>query len=255
MEHSSQSRSADRIERRLAGISELLTRLTGVRHKLALAVEVCWPGCVALILATLLAGAAAVHVHKREDARLQERRWMDVLSELRRRVEAELALGFKLADSGRAQDLLEGALVISKDLRELTVFDPRGQVLFDTDRSGIGEQARDAWRSAASHAAWRIRSADDVSIGLPLRGPQQDVAGQITLSFSVSGRGVPWLPLVSASLLVTGAVFGLALLPAARLKRALEPSHGPGEHRLDDAERRLAEVDAALSADPQEDPS
>lgn len=215
-----------------------------------LAIEVCWPACVALILATLLAGAATVHVQNREQARLEERRWLDMLSELRRRIEADLAFGFKLADSGRAQALLEGAVVKSKDLRELTVFDVQGQTLFDTDRSAIGEQVREAWRSAAGNAAWRVRSGDAVTIGLPLRGMHQDVAGQITLSFSVPANPLPWLSLASASLLLAGIAIVLATLPLARLKPALEPPHGPGERRLDHAEKRLAEVDAALSVDP-----
>lgn len=210
--------------------------------------EVSWPGCVALLLATLLAWASAVLVQNREQARLEEGRWRDVLLDLRRHIEIDLALGFNLVDSVRAQRLLEGAVARSNDLRALTVFGVGGETLFDTDRSAIGEAAPDAWRSAAGDTAWRVPGgAGDVTIGLPLHGPLGHVSGHITLTLSQPVHSLPWqLPVgVSGLLMVVAAA--LALLPVARLNLEQQA----GEHRLDDAEARLEVVDAALRIDPQ----
>lgn len=216
--------------------------------------EVAWPGCVVLILVTLLAWSSAVLVHNRELARLEEARWLDVLLDLRRQIETDLALGFALAHSVRAQGLLEGAVARSHDLQALTVFDVGGETLFDTDRSAIGESAPDTWRRAAGDAAWRVASGADttVTIGLPLRGPLGNVTGQVTLTLSLPADALPWLVPVGISVLLLGIAAALALLPLAQLDQRLESSQGTGEDRLDGAEGRLDVVDAALRVDPQE---
>ena len=217
---------------------------------MALAAEVSWPGCVALVLVVLLTCACALHTLDRERTRLREARWQDVLIGLRQQIEADLALGFDLEDSQRAERLLEVSLHENDELRELSVFDLRGQTLFDTDRSAIGEPVREAWRAAAGDAAWRVASGDAVAIGLPLHGPLGVVAGQITLTQSAPASAPAWIPVLSATLALAGIACLLALLPLARLSRALEPSRCAAGHRLDDAEERVAQVDAALRADP-----
>lgn len=219
---------------------------------MALALEVGWPAFIVLVLATLLGAAAALHVLEREQQQLQERRWLDVLSALRRRVEADLALGFKLADSERSQALLERTEDASAEVRELSIFDLQGQTLFDTDRSAIGERARPGWLLAAGTARWRVRTADAVTIGLPLMDRSRAVAGHITLTLSLPQQPMPWVPLAGGCLLVTGLALAFAMRPLARLEPALEPAHGAGEQRLDDAERRLAEVEAALHVGARE---
>lgn len=224
--------------------------LSSVRHRTALAAEVFWPGGVALVLAALLACACALHTLDRERTRLQEARWHDVLIGLRQQIEADLALGFDLEDSQRAERLLEVALHKNDELQELSVFDLGGQTLFDTDRSAIGEQVREAWRAAAGNAAWRVASEDAVAVGLPLHGPLGAVVGQITLTLSMPASAYAWVPMLNAALALAGIAALLALLPLARLSRALESSSCAGGYRLDDAEARVAQVDAALRFDP-----
>lgn len=224
--------------------------LSSFRRRTALAAEVFWPGCVALILATLLACSCALHVLDRERTRLQEARWHDVLIGLEQQIEAELALGFDLEDSQRAERLLEGALRLSDDLRQVTVFDARGQTLFDTDRSAVGEQVRDTWRGAGGQGAWRVASGETIAIGGPLRGPSGTVVGQIALTLATRQWSYPWAAMMGASVAIAGVGAVLTLLPMAGLGRALQAALGPAAHRLDDAETRVAKAEDALRATP-----
>ena len=211
--------------------------------------EVLWPGCAALMLAALVACCAAQHALDREHARLQEARWHDVLTGARQQLEAELALGFDLEDSQRAERLLESALQASDDLQELTIFDAGGVTLFATDRSAIGEPARDAWRLAAGEAAWRIAAGDTVAIGVPLHGPSGAIVGQLALTLSAPKGSYPW-PAMAAMALTLAAIAALwMLLPMAGVARALQPSPCTG-CRLDEAEARVARADDALRAAP-----
>jgi len=220
-----------------------------LRDSAALAAEVSWPGCIALILAVLLTCWAGCSALLREHARLQEARWHDVLINLQRQIEAELALGFDLEDSQRAEHLLEGAWRQGDDSQQLTVFDAAGQTLFDTDRSAVGEQVRDAWRGVAGQVSWRVASQETIAIGAPLHGPSGAVIGHVALTIATAQQPHPWAAMVGASIGVAGLATLIMALPLAGLGRALRAAPSAAS-RLDDAEARVARADDALRAAP-----
>lgn len=223
---------------------------------MSLAIEVGWPGWVGWILFVLLTGASAAHVMGREQSRLQERYWLDTLLDLRWRIEADLALGFDLEDSGRAQSLLDGAMLESGEARQLSVFDADGRILFDTDRSAIGEPVTgDVRTRAVAEDAWRVLSLGTVTVGVPLRGPAGQVAGQMALTLSppATDIGTRLLPLLLLGSMALPAIpFVAVVAPLMRLSHAVERSkEDAAKARLNDAERRLTQVDAALGIDPR----
>ncbi|HSV46278.1 MAG TPA: hypothetical protein VLJ58_10855, partial [Ramlibacter sp.] len=91
------------------------------------------------LAALLLLALQAQQLQSLRDARLSI-----ALHDIEERLEADLALGFELHDSARAQALLEDALAHDRSLLAAEVFDAKGLSLFNTDRGSIGEKVPQA---------------------------------------------------------------------------------------------------------------
>jgi hypothetical protein len=204
-----------------------------------------WAASLILFFALVVLEARAVE--RREASRLLENRWSSALAELRRPIERDLRLGFELADSSRAQALLDSMVSEDERLRGLAMFDVDGMILFHTDRSLIGERVPEAWQKGSSPDAWRARSSSGVTIGLPLRTSAGVVAGQLALSFMAAATPGPSWPHIAISAFVTGLVAWLSLIGARRLSGIAAPEDTKAhDQRLSQAEERLAVVERTM---------
>jgi hypothetical protein len=221
-------------------------RAPGRAYGRALLGEIGLGWLVGLLLFALLTSLVARQLQQREALRMQQSRWQDELANLRHQLETDLALGFDLDHSLRAQSLLESTVVKDSRLRSLSVFDPSGRVLFDTDRGAVGEVAPAAWRQAAVVQPWRILGPDSMAIGMPLRTPFGPVAGHLVLTLS---RPTPprLLPLLATCFAPVVLAALLALVHARRFfSAALHGDEATGAQRLLAAEHRLARLEVAL---------
>lgn len=151
------------------------------------------------------------------DARLQL-----IMQEVREQLEGDLSIGLDLMESPRAQAALDAALVLDASLRAAEIFDPQGRSLFNSDRGLIGEPAPRDWLVAAQREStaslWHSSAGLDSVVGLPIRGPFNEVLGQIALT----AQPLP-LPANTRILLALSALWlGLLALLANRLLAALK---------------------------------
>lgn len=209
--------------------------------------------CGLLLLIALLLSLQRTQVQVLREVRMEI-----ALQGLRERMETNLSLGFELADSEHAQALLEDLLADDPSLLAAEVFDASAISLFNTDRGAIGEQVPPSWLTASllsqtpaaanspDHRtrAWTVISQDSVTLGLPIRGPFGEIAGQVTITSTQPSAPTPWL-LIGASLFSFVLLSGACLLLTVWLLRALgrQQNHAGmnlAETRLRDAEARLA---------------
>lgn len=113
----------------------------------------------------------------------QEHRILFRLENLRASIEANLSLGFQLAQIGGTQDLLERAKLMDANLQALDVFSSDGVSVYSTDRGVKGEPVPPGWHAAAQRVApeahWRYETDGELVLGLPIRNDLGDVIGSI----------------------------------------------------------------------------
>lgn len=217
---------------------------------LAACAESALPWLAVLLLGLVLVGGLVRHVQQAELGKLRDARLSITLQELQDRLEADLALGFDLADSARAQGLLEEALARDPTLVAAEVFDPQGISLFNTDRGAVGERVPVAWLAAAAGPRWAVDNAADTSLGLALRGPFGEVAGQVCLT-AVAPPALALAPLLWAlaacALVLMGGVMVLTwYLLALQLRQADPCAMEAASQTLTEASTRLQQTLALL---------
>lgn len=201
----------------------------------------------------LLVGFVLLALQRQEIQSLRDARLEITLGELRERLEADLLLGFDLADSGRAQDLLADTLARDPSLLSVEVFDAGGLSLFNTDRGSIGEPVPAAWLEAIARqpaakvseapTLWSAEGADAV-LGLPLRGPFGEIVGHVSVTSAPVARPDPRL-VVGMTL---GALAFLVVLGAWVVYRTLRRwDRSRDAAAMDSAARRLSDVQARLA--------
>ena len=212
--------------------------------------------CGLLLLSAVLLSLQRTQVQMMREARLEI-----ALQGLRERMETSLSLGFDLADSEHAQALLEDLLADDPSLLSAEVFDISAISLFNTDRGAIGEMVPTTWLTASvlNHAlpmtsghtdgstgTWTVTGQDSFTLGLPIRGPFGEIAGQVTITSSL-----PPTPEAKPLILASGAAVILMTAVGAFLTvwllRALgkQRDHAAmelAEIRLREAEKRLADA-------------
>jgi hypothetical protein len=198
------------------------------RINLAACLEACgaWMlvllGGVVLMLALVL-GLQRQAVQGMRDARLQI-----ALQDVRERLETDLALGFELAGSARAQSLLEDTLAQDASLVAAEVFDPQGISLFNTDRGSIGERVPESWLTATAGLRapgqpnaggrtllWSASEAGDTAVGTAVLGPFGETSGHISLT-SASASLPPARALLLATALLVLALCAVGWIAARR---------------------------------------
>ena len=207
-----------------------------------------WAGLVGLAaLAAGLLWLVAGDFTQEQLAQLRATRALYLAHTLKEPLEAEISLGLPLDQLPRAQDLLEHEQARS-DALSIELFDPRGRVVFGTDRAFLGDLVAESWLNRAAAAGtqpWFALDPDADVVGLPLVNGFGGVIGQIAIRSRplALGRdeGWPWpAPLLAAVGLVGVAVAlagGLAWGP-----RPPEPDFTAAQRAAAEAEQALAEA-------------
>ena len=202
---------------------------------------------VGLLVGVLLA------IQRLEAQALQNARLHISLQEVREQLEADLALGLELTSSGRAQLLLEDTLVHDPSLLAVEVITADGSSLFSTDLAAVGERAPEAWLTAMkqmpratpsvgdapAQVSWTGVVGNDITVGLPLRGPFGEAAGHVV----ATSQRLP--PPSARNLVVVGTtiwlVFSLASVVLVwRALASIQARSHPAILRA--AEQRLAQA-------------
>jgi hypothetical protein len=187
--------------------------------RLAAALEIGAAWLLTVLAGVVLTGALLAQRQSAELTALREDRLQVLLDELRERLEADLALGMELADSTRAQRLLEAALDRQAGLRVLDLVGPDGRTLASTDRAAVGVQfvsrvpAPPPATDRAQQREWRADDGGDRLLAVVLVDASGQSAGQLLALHAPLrdplGRRFAWI--VLATTLVV-AVAGLALI-------------------------------------------
>ncbi len=210
---------------------------------------------VILVCGLLLLTALLLSLQRTQAQALREARLEIALQGLRERLETSLSLGFELADSERAQALLEDLLADDPSLLAAEVFDASAISLFNTDRSAIGERVPPSWLMASSGSqadaaagrpenqvhAWSVTSEDSFTLGLPIRGSFGEIAGQVSITSGLPPSPSPW-PLITTALLALLALAASGLLLTIWLLRVLGRQQNAAEMNLAQIQLRAAET-------------
>ncbi|WP_414474007.1 hypothetical protein [Microvirga sp. M2] len=165
--------------------------------------------------------------------RQKEDRILFRLENLRTSIEANLSLGFQLAQIGATQDVLERARSTDSVLQALDVFSADGVSVYSTDRGVKGEPVPAEWRAAATTGSaqdhWRYEGAGELVLGLPIRNDLGDVVGHIVSITSPEETLAADLPGLLQRLAFWIVPLGLAVSTVAALalsRRITRPYHG-----------------------------
>lgn len=156
-----------------------------------------------------------------------------VVSDLRSTVEAGIDLGVPLNVLTNIQTVIDRRNAQDKTILRIAVFNQSGRIIFDTDRSRIGEAIPPAWRPAhAVSEGWRFSRGEEWIAGAPVVNNFQKEVGGIVLRYDpdVVGRKTTSIlvAMTSEAVLVNGigsllAILGVWLL-VRRTRRALADS-------------------------------
>ena len=245
--------------------TEPVTRWRQPRITLAACLEIGGRWLIIVLCGILLLTALLLSLQRTQAQLLREARLEIALQGLRERLETNLTLGFELADSEHAQAMLEDLLTADPSLLSAEVFDASAVSLFNTDRGAIGERVPAKWLSASSLTTsgpyrsggtaatgdqvkpwtWSVAADEDAfTLGLPIRGPFGEIAGQVSITSALPPPLAPW-PLISLAmfcaflLTVTGLILAIWLLRGLARHRDHD-SMNMAANRLNAAEIRLA---------------
>ncbi len=156
-----------------------------------------------------------------------------VVSDLRATVEAGIDLGLPLNGLTNIQALIDRRNAQDKVILRIAVFNESGRIIFDTDRSRIGEAIPPAWRPAhAVSKGWRFSRGEEWIAGAPIVNNFEKEVGGIVLRYDpeVVGRKTTsiLLAMISEAVVINGigsllAILGVWLL-VRRARRALADS-------------------------------
>jgi hypothetical protein len=130
-----------------------------------------------------------------EDA-VRHERLILFLSGLREKIETDVRLGFDIGEDRGAQAQIDELLRKDHSLRSIELFDALGLSRASTDKGTVGEQVPADWMRAAGAAVaaapfWTTDSsgADDIVLGVPIKGGFGEVAGHIAVTYAPLERG------------------------------------------------------------------
>lgn len=156
-----------------------------------------------------------------------------VVSDVRSTVEAGIDLGVSLNVLTNIQTVIDRRNAQDKTILRIAVFNESGRIIFDTDRSRIGEAIPPAWRPAhAISEGWRFSRGDEWIAGAPIVNNFEKEVGGIILRYDpdVVGRKTTSIlvAMTSEAVVVNGigsvlAILGVWLL-VRRTRRALADS-------------------------------
>jgi len=171
---------------------------------------------------------------------LVQSRFAFVGREIKSAIEESMGVGLALTQLRTTQDIIERMKQQDADIRSVEVFDQQGQVIFSTDRAGIGETIPKAWTRANRQAkpgdTWQWSDADGHAVGLPVVNPLGLVEGGVVLTYSSAVLDARIEAMFVRLARFTGELLALfALLTLLGIVIVLNPSR----HRLRQLERAL----------------
>jgi hypothetical protein len=142
---------------------------------------------VALLLCTGLL-TAVFGYFKFEDvlSSLVRSRYSFVVFTIKKNVEDRLNLGFALRQLRQVQETIELEKVRDDQVLGIEIYDARGEVLFNTDRGGIGTTVPAKWLdplTVTSTQPFSLMDEDVQLVGLPLVNSLGKVEGAVILRF------------------------------------------------------------------------
>lgn len=167
---------------------------------------------LAAILLSTMVLTAAFGYHKFRDVLSAQvgSRYSFVVFTIKKKVEDSLNLGLALRQLRQVQDTIEREKVGDSNVLGIEVFDAGGEILFNTDRGGIGGSVPAEWTAALHGAASQTLSftdADALVVALPLVNTLGKVEGAVALRYPAA-----YLERELGSLLSRLAVQWLAVL-------------------------------------------
>jgi hypothetical protein len=130
-----------------------------------------------------------------QDDAVRHERLILFLSELRETIETDVRLGFDIGEDRGAQARIDELLRKDPSLRSIELFDAVGLSRASTDKGTVGEQVPPDWMRAAGAATaatpfWITDStADDIVLGVPIKGGFGEVTGHIAVTYAPLERG------------------------------------------------------------------
>jgi hypothetical protein len=170
---------------------------------------------IAILMVTMVT-TALFGYYKFEDvmSSLVRSRYSFVIFTIKKKVEDSLNLGFAIRQLRQVQDTIEVEKARDEQVLSIEVYDSRGEVLFSTDRGGIGATVPEKWLEmlgGSAATAFSLMDEDTNVVGLPLVNNLGKVEGAVVLRYPVAfmDRGlVEVLGQLVIELLVVMAVFG-----------------------------------------------
>jgi hypothetical protein len=162
---------------------------------LALTWEIAAIWTVVLILGCGSAVGVFASLRAVQDDAVRHERLILFLSELREKIETDVRLGFDIGEDRGAQAQIDELLRKDGSLRSIELFDALGLSRASTDKGTVGEQVPPDWLRVAGAATaatpfWTTdSSADDIVLGVPIKGGFGEVAGHIAVTYAPLERG------------------------------------------------------------------
>lgn len=187
---------------------------------------------VAILLFSMLT-TALFGYYKYEDvmSSLVRSRYSFVIFTIKTKVEDSLNLGFALRQLRQVQETIELEKVRDEQVMGIEVYDSRGEVLFNTDRGGIGTTVPEKWLEGLSgppNHPFSLLDDDAKIVGLPLVNNLGKVEGAVVLRYPTAylerelgqllGRLAIELIAVMAAFVVIATIAATLLLGTVRRK-------------------------------------
>ncbi|CAA7612711.1 hypothetical protein [Magnetospirillum sp. UT-4] len=154
-------------------------------------------------------------------------RFSFVVFTIKRKVEDGLSLGFALRQLRQTQDTIELEKARDDRVLGIEIYDASGEVLFNTDRGGVGSAVPEAWIEVLKGAPGKAFSLTDEEagvVGMPLVNTLGKVEGAVVLRYPAAyleqglgemlGRLAFELVLVVSGFAMVAAVAAYVLLGA-----------------------------------------
>jgi hypothetical protein len=113
-------------------------------------------------------------------------RYSFVVFTIKKNVEDRLSLGLALRQLRQMQDIVEREKVGDPNILGIEIYDARGEILFNTDRGGIGGSVPPDWLTVLGGAAnqpFSLTDEDNLVVGLPLVNTLGKVEGAVALRY------------------------------------------------------------------------
>ncbi len=180
-----------------------------------------------------------------------------VVTDLRSAVEGGIDLGVPLNVLTNIQTVIDRRNAQDKAILRIAVFNESGRIIFDTDRSRIGEAIPPAWRAAPAGAEnWRYNRGDEWIAGAPIVNNFEKQVGGIVLRYDpdVVGRKTTsiLLAMTSEAVIVNGigallAILGVLLLVRYSRRTIADNVRAAQSTRVNETESAAQRMSARLS--------